>query len=287
MLPDDRNKKLSELRWFARRKRGRPTTQFVPWRDIFQGHQINEPVWRALDAIQPSQREKSEQMHRERRAAYSRRFPTFSSNLETITDVARVPQKRRAHFQEDVISSMTSVWNSYNVLPKLHKGSSLPRAVEAAVRLNEALAELTVAESDLVEGFFQCDSFHWSAEFREIAFRFADRLTSACGSNISVRRIEEGPRPNSRGRRPGTVKNPQFSVFVFNLVCDAFYYGGRLTLEKNTPSGSLVNVIDILTPYVPSGFVPDPLPGSSMRTWWQQGRAKGLQPFPPQNEGKK
>jgi hypothetical protein len=188
-----------------------------------------------------------------------------------------VPQEQRHYFQEHVIMSLTSVWCSYNIMPKLQKNSPLSRAVEAAIRLHEALGELTPVESERVEDEFDHDPFRWNAGWREIAFRLGENLRRACGSEIGLRPFEEGPRPKRKGRRPGTVKNPHFGEFISNFVTDAFHFGGRLTFEKNGPSGSLTRIIDILTPYVPSGFVPDPLPGSSMRTWWKQGRAKGLE----------
>jgi hypothetical protein len=222
-------------------------------------------------------REKSEQTSRDHRAAYSERFPAFPSDLEKITDLARVPQKQRRYFQDRLIMSLKLVWCSYNILPQPSKDSSLSRAFQAAVSLHEALAELTPAERERVDDVFHHDHFRWNAGWREIAFRLGENLRYACGGEIGLRPVEEGPRPKRKGRRPGTVKNPQFGEFVLNFVCDTFFDGGRLTFEKNGPSGSLTRIIDLLTPYLPSGFVPDPLPGSSMRTWWKQGRAKSLE----------
>jgi hypothetical protein len=45
---------------------------------------------------------------------------------------------------------------------------------------------------------------------------------------------------------------------------------GGFTLEKNIPAGTLIEAIELLAPHLPRGFVPDPLPGSTLqrlKTW--------------------
>ena len=262
--------KEGKHRWFARSQRSPRTTR-----------QLRND----LNASFSDRREKSEQTSRD--PAYSERFPALPSDLEKITDLARVSQKQRRYFQDRLIMSLKLVWCSYNILPQPSKDSSLSRAFQAAVSLHEALAELTPAERERIDDVFHYDHFRWNAGWREIAFRLGENLRYACGGEIGLRPVEEGPRPKRKGRRPGTVKNPQFGEFVLNFVCYTFFDGGRLTFEKNGPSGSLTCIIDLLTPYLPSGFVPDPLPGSSMRTWWKQGRAKALERPWPWTTGKK
>src|SRR5262249_8303961 len=56
------------------------------------------------------------------------------------------------------------------------------------------------------------------------------------------------PRAHRRGRRPGTVKNPRFRVFLRKLRNAAKDHGGRLGLQKNTPKGPLLEAIEIVAP---------------------------------------
>jgi hypothetical protein len=56
------------------------------------------------------------------------------------------------------------------------------------------------------------------------------------------------PRAHRRGRRPGTVKNSSFRVFLRKLSNAAKAHGGRLGLQKNIPKGALLEAIEIVAP---------------------------------------
>ena len=73
------------------------------------------------------------------------------------------------------------------------------------------------------------------------------------------------PRAHRRGRRPGTVKNPSFRVFLRKLRNAAKAYGGRLGLQKNIPEGALLETIKIVAPHLPNGFVPKHLSASTLQ----------------------
>jgi len=59
--------------------------------------------------------------------------------------------------------------------------------------------------------------------------------------------------------------------FLFDRVAGSQLYistvtaGGSLSLEKNIPTGSFVDAIDALARCLPEGFVPRPLPGSTIQ----------------------
>jgi hypothetical protein len=76
-----------------------------------------------------------------------------------------------------------------------------------------------------------------------------------------------------RGRRPGTKKDSVFQNFVCALLIFTNRVRGRFTLEKNGPTGTLIEAIEMLAPHLPVGFVPDPLPGSilqRLKAWCDQ-----------------
>jgi hypothetical protein len=67
--------------------------------------------------------------------------------------------------------------------------------------------------------------------------------------------------PRARvGRRPGTVKDPNFQEFVSQILILTQFKGKGLTLEKNIGTGTVIEAIDALARYLPPGFVPAPLP---------------------------
>jgi hypothetical protein len=67
--------------------------------------------------------------------------------------------------------------------------------------------------------------------------------------------------PQKRGRRSGDVKDLSFRQFVhYLLVVTEDWCGGTLKLDKNYETGSLIEAIDVLSPYLPKLVVPTPLP---------------------------
>ena len=55
-----------------------------------------------------------------------------------------------------------------------------------------------------------------------------------------------------------------FSAFVLCLLWDVKAAGGRLTLDKNSESGSFISALELLRPHLPAGFIPRVLPFSTL-----------------------
>ena len=80
-------------------------------------------------------------------------------------------------------------------------------------------------------------------------------------------------RRRQRGEPPGKLKHPLFQHFVCALLITTRRSGGRFTLEKNIRTGTLIDAIKLLTPYLPEGVVPKRLPSSTLqrlKTWCDQ-----------------
>ena len=68
--------------------------------------------------------------------------------------------------------------------------------------------------------------------------------------------------PTERGPKKGTVKDPAFHNFVWDLLGSVAEADGKklsLNKNKNEKEGSLIRALDILRPYLPSGLIPDDL----------------------------
>ena len=61
------------------------------------------------------------------------------------------------------------------------------------------------------------------------------------------------------------MKYWMFQNFASQLYISTVTAGGSLSLEKNIPTGSFVDAIDALARCLPEGFVPRPLPGSTIQ----------------------
>jgi hypothetical protein len=200
------------------------------------------------------------------------------SDLNTITDKARVPEKNRRHFLVwGICHQLRVAWEGRKF--PFDKSDGFARAVKAAIALHEALAELTDAQLQRIESIFSDspDRFFVDSKavgWREVIYHMVTAIMVACGDRRALASLD-ARRPKRRGRRPKTGMYPDFGYFVFSLVADVYGCGGRLSFQKSIPKGTLVEIIEILSSYLPPRFVPDSLPGSTMQGWWEQGRKHG------------
>ena len=75
------------------------------------------------------------------------------------------------------------------------------------------------------------------------------------------RRPQVGSRsPSRRGRRRETGSHPIFQDFVFELLNVAGSFGGGFSFDKNYETGTLLEAIEVLKPYLPPGVVPKVIP---------------------------
>jgi hypothetical protein len=70
-------------------------------------------------------------------------------------------------------------------------------------------------------------------------------------------------RPNWGGfaEQPGPGSLPQYAL---RLLWDVRTAGGRLTLNKNSGTGTLIETLELLSPHLPPGFIPRILPVSTL-----------------------
>jgi len=61
------------------------------------------------------------------------------------------------------------------------------------------------------------------------------------------------------------VKDWPFRDFVSDLVMHTRAAGGKLTLEKNIGTGTLIQALDMLAPHLPRWFVPRCPPHSTLQ----------------------
>ena len=158
------------------------------------------------------------------------------------------------------------------------KGAPLLRA---AVAIYELLGNLTKDERDFIEGvladksefLFGRISGEGLPGLRYTAYQLVLLFSLATGKPHPGYPYEARQRRRQRGKRPGTKKDAIFQNFICALIIFTRRARGGFTLEKNIPAGTLVEAIELLTPHLPPGFVPDTLPGSilqRLKTWCEQ-----------------
>ena len=189
--------------------------------------------------------------------------------LLRLSELARVPAEQREFFFESVLGSVQTACELDGLVKQglaSKRGKNLARA---AFTLYDVLGNLNNRESSLIEGIlsraksiFGKISNGGVEGLEHIAYQLA-LLSSLVTGKPPPRLPSQLPEPPVPGRRSGTVTHWIFQNFASELLISTSAAGGRLTLEKNTRKGSLVEAIRMLAPNLPDGFVPDPLTGSN------------------------
>jgi hypothetical protein len=152
--------------------------------------------------------------------------------------------------------------------------------LRAALAIYEVLGNLNKDERDFVEGILADKSEFLFGRIsgegihglRHTAYQLVLLFSLATGKPHPGYLYEARQR-RQRGKRPGTKKNSIFQNFVCALIIFTRRARGRLTLEKNIGTGTLIKAIEMLAPHLPDGFVPEPLPASTLqrlKTWCDQ-----------------
>ena len=186
-----------------------------------------------------------------------------------LAELARVPEENRNGFWLAVFDAMIEAWEhdaSRGLALSLNQNKVLSRAVDALRVARQALADLDEERkkkmvSYKLGGLVEAQ-FWWTLPQLTAAIEQGmDKFFEWTGEATEPPR----PRAHRRGRRPGTVKNPSFRVFLRKLRNAAKAYGGRLGLQKNIPEGALLEAIKIVAPHLPNGFVPKSLSASTLQ----------------------
>jgi len=203
-------------------------------------------------------------------------------------DLARragVPNKHRASFCDIVWGGVQAVWDRDRRGKK--PGPALVRAAEAARKLHKVLVNLSPDDRAWAGKLLAKSPWyrHWIPELSGTTYGLAHLLSTAQGK-VPPRRQDKVLDPHVRGRRRGTVKDVEFRNFVVDLLVAAAETDGQLTLEKNLGTGSLIDALNILRPYLPKGIIPNVLPLGTLQTCKTNYRdyytgLADLQIFPP------
>jgi hypothetical protein len=204
--------------------------------------------------------------------------PVPDEVLRQLADLAHVRPAQRAFFFEVVRDNVQTACD-LDALAKgglaNKKGATLQRH---ALDFYETLKELSKDECKFIERILDSKSaFIFDRisgggvdELRKTAYQLALLFSLITGKPFP-RYPHQGPQPRQRGKKPGWLKHPRFNEFAFNIYLSAKAAGGNLTFDKNVALGtSWFVAIEMLAPYLPAGFMPEPFPGSALQrlqTW--------------------
>lgn len=191
----------------------------------------------------------------------------FFQSLAELARVPNTPPKRREWFQRQVHNVIHDVWDEQEKLDTL----DIVAANEAHADTIERLKSATLALARLKS---KVDNEELWLVTNEVQ-RGISRFLEFSGADSPE------PRPLSRGRPKGEVKNKVLRRLVLELLDVAWFTGGNLSLEKNIGRGTLIEAIDQLERFLPDGAVPRPLPLATLqriKTNFQKSTKKRTRP---------
>lgn len=169
------------------------------------------------------------------------------STIEQLAEIARVPVEERAYLRRKIAETVSDVnldWPSARDTWWIRAH----RVFEARSLIAMAAIELKAAIADY-DGAHGAKNRCWDVAPQPIDKLLNDILAwqdSPC--LLVLARAYAGPH---RGREP-SEKTSQLWLFSVLLTMDVENAGGRLTFDKNYPTGgSLVRALELLRPYVP------------------------------------
>jgi hypothetical protein len=197
--------------------------------------------------------------------------PLTDEVLQTVADLGCVPASQREFFFESVRQIVQTACELDGLVKQGLTSKSGQNFVGAALSFYDALGNLNKHERALIEGIlggkakfiFERISSGGVVGLDKTAYQLA-LLSSLVTGRPPPRYPSQPPDPPQRGRRSGTVMNWIFQNFVSQLYISTVAADGSLTFEKDTPAGDWVKAIRALEPYLPEGFVPKSLSGSTL-----------------------
>ena len=198
--------------------------------------------------------------------------PLTDEVLQQLADFGGVPSEHREFYFESVRMNVQTACELDQLVKQGLKSERSKKLADAALALYDELGNLNERGRALIQHIlsskakfiFDKISSNGMEGLDETAYQLA-LLISLVTGKPPPRLPSQLPQSPGRGRRSGTVKDWIFQNFVSQLYISTVTAGGSLPLEKNIPTGSLIDVIDALAPCLPEGFVPRPLPGSTLQ----------------------
>jgi hypothetical protein len=205
-----------------------------------------------------------------------------------IIRIARVPDASAQSFCNALNEVSGGVWDSYRYRPLVSWSEERQLRNRALVKLNRFARQASElrenfeklnepAKSMFMRGAFTVDHRRRLADGtrsnRAINTKcyFDPFLTKARTLEVITSEVVKEmtlylkpchrPRGRPRGKPNGGLYLPRF---VLHFLRDVRAAGGRLTLDKNEGTGTLVDALVLLRPYLPPNFIPNKLPLSSL-----------------------
>ena len=186
--------------------------------------------------------------------------PVPNDVLQQLADLGHVLAAKREFFFDEVQMHVQTACELDGLAKQGLTSKYGKNVAGAALALYDALGNLTNRERELIEkilkdkaSFFDRISSGGVGGLEQTIYQLA-RLTNLLTGKPPPRYPDQPPEPAQPGRRSGTVKNAIYQEFAWQLLLSANAAGGRLTIERNIGTGSLITALNTLAPYLPDSL---------------------------------
>jgi hypothetical protein len=207
--------------------------------------------------------------------------PPSEAVLRELADLLEVPEVKRSFWSDEILENVRNTCELKELSDALTKEKSA-KMHRSALALQETLWDLNRREAKFIDQMlnsksalivFNKISSQGIEGLKDITYQLA-RFFALFASKPPPRPPSLGPAQRKRGkspggRRPGSIYNPIFQDFVFNLWLSTKHAGGNPSFArspaKGEPQGSILKAIKKLAPHLPHGFVPNVLPARMLQ----------------------
>src|SRR5262245_46717969 len=215
-----------------------------------------------------------------RPAKCPRRPQLSEADIGRLADISGIPLGQRLAFAASLRRAVQMWWlhgKDWKAWGSLFSPVELDDAVAQLDRLQRSVAVYQKALQALGEP--ARDAFEVSFDKSSApsnTFDRIERLTRKQFDAASMAYHQMLGEKRGKGRPsclPGQRGHTALDAFVCQILEAT---GGRLTLDKNRESGSLIDFLRAVSPYLPPGFIPNSLPYSrfqALKTHWTKTQA--------------
>jgi hypothetical protein len=194
------------------------------------------------------------------------------SVLRHLADLASVPRRKRAFYYNEVHAIVRDAWQREALKIDEKAGKQMLKSV---LSIRENVSALSAGDAKILQDvlvspegrlIFPDLAAEGLITLKNVLDQLARLVSLLTGSALN------SPAPPNRkrgrapgGRRLGSIKDPLLQEFVFQLWLSTGVAGGKFSFAKDPPRGTLVDALEKLKPYVPTGFMPNVWPGPTLQ----------------------
>jgi hypothetical protein len=194
-------------------------------------------------------------------------------DVKRVAELARIPPNEREPFCDYIGDTVEMVWKLDRRAISSKSGDALVKAAEAARALNEAVCSLknedrkwvnvvadrhpSLSQEQRIRGTtaddqFQINELNYTVWLLATLFNFAvNRSSPVVSGKVGV--------PGRRSKKSGIGKDMMFEFVLRRILTATAEAGGRLSFNKNSCDGTLVEALALLRPSLPQDVIPKAL----------------------------